>query len=166
MAEVHMDEFTTAAGVEFGDVWPIQRNVAGAWKDYQVRNANMFGQDIATVTRTYLIQDLVAAPQQFVVAVPSGFVYVPWDTYAIYTPDNVTDGTNTKLTGHVSFESGGNNASCGIFTFNDTVQGSALRGNVGDVLVAGFQSWYYFISTPTTANGTITVFSQYFLSSV
>ena len=167
MPEQRVDEFTRVTGIPTGAVWHIQRLSGNKWLDRQVKNADMLGLDFASARATYDVQDLIGGAQIFAIAPPAGTIYAPAKSYAIYTPGTITDGANVELLGHISFESGGiNGASC-RFIMNGSVQGSPLYGsNAASMLITTTANYTFVITDPTTANGTITVFSLFAIVAV
>ena len=162
MPEQRVDEFTRVTGIPTGAVWHIQRLSGNKWLDRQVKNADMFGLDFASAEATYDIQDLVGGAQIFAIAPPAGTIYLPAKSYAVYTPGTITDNANVEVLGHISFESGGVNGASSRFTFNGSVQGSHLHGSTTSTMLITTTATYSFLITdPTTANGTITVFSLF-----
>lgn len=167
MPEQYIDNFTTADGIPTSAVWHIQRLSGNKWLDRQVKNADMFGLDVASARVTFNIQDLVGGAQSFAISPGAGNIYVNLKSYAVYTPGSIMDNADVEVLGHISFESGGVNGASSRFTFNGNVQGSSLRGSTtNNMLITTAAGFNFFITDPTTANGTITVFSLFAIVAV
>ena len=160
MPELYIDQFTRVDGVEPGDVWCIQRRVGGSWVDYKVPNTNMFGLDIASLTTTFDIQDLQGGAEVFAVTPGAGNMYIPLYAFAVYRPGATMPATGINLYGHINFESGGQNGLCAKFTMNGNTQGAFLAASNGAIAITT-NATYSFGMDATTADGTITVFSQF-----
>ena len=110
---------------------------------------------------------LVGGAQTLAPSPGAGNIYVNLKSYAVYTPGSIMDGANVEVLGHISFESGGVNGASARFTFNGDIQGASLRGSAtNNMLITTAAGFNFLITDPTTANGTITVFSLFAIVAV